>query len=110
MPPLSRGSSWPLYLHIADDLREQVLQQRLRPGERVPSEKSLMQTYDASRQTVRKAISVLKTEGLLDAAQGQGVFGRRQAALLRRRAQREWETDLGGGFEFDLPPSARTEI
>src|SRR6266516_3256512 len=67
MPSLSRRSSWPLYLQISDDLRKQILQQNLRPGERLPSEHSLMERYGASRQTVRKAVAVLKTEGLLTA-------------------------------------------
>jgi GntR family transcriptional regulator len=97
MPRLSRRSSWPLYLQIADDLREQVLRRDLQPGERLPSEHALMESYDASRQTVRKAIAVLKTEGLLDAAQGRGVFVRKKAPLLRRLSLREWETDRGGG-------------
>src|SRR5215472_16530218 len=84
MSPLSRRSSWPLYLQIADDLRNQILQRQLRPGERLPSEHSLMERYGASRQTVRKAVAVLKAEGLLDAAQGQGVFVRERAPVLRR--------------------------
>src|SRR5229473_1663720 len=40
MPPLSRRSSRPLYLQISDDLRTQILQQQLRPGERLASEHS----------------------------------------------------------------------
>src|SRR5262249_58406506 len=97
MPPLSRRSSWPLYLQIADELRTQILQQGLRPGERLPSEHSLMERYGASRQTVRKAVAVLKAEGLLDAAQGQGVFVRERAPVLRRLSRREGGTDPGGG-------------
>src|SRR5713226_2844603 len=45
MPPLSRRSSRPLYLQISDDLRTQILQQQLRPGERLASEHSLMERY-----------------------------------------------------------------
>jgi GntR family transcriptional regulator len=101
MPRLSRRSSWPLYLQIADDLREQVFRQDLRPGERLPSEQALMDSYDASRQTVRKAAAVLKAEGLLDAAQGRGVFVREKAPLLRRLSRREWETNRSGGFLFE---------
>jgi GntR family transcriptional regulator len=103
MSPLSRRSSWPLYLQIADDLRKQIMRQELRPGERLPSEHSLMERYGASRQTVRKAVAVLKTEGLLDAAQGQGVFVRKRAPMLRRLSRLEWETDRSGGFVFESP-------
>jgi GntR family transcriptional regulator len=110
MPPLSRRSSWPLYLQISDDLRTQILQQQLRPGERLPSEHSLMERYGASRQTVRKAVAVLKTEGLLDAAQGQGVFVRKRAPMLRRLSRREWETDRSGGFVFERPAGGTTVV
>ena len=110
MPPLSRRSSWPLYLQIADDLRKQILQQQLRPGERLLSEHSLMERYGASRQTVRKAVAVLKTEGLLDAAQGQGVFVRQRAPMLRRFSRREWETDRSGGFVFERPATGTTVV
>ena len=69
-----------------------------------------MESYDASRQTVRKAIAVLKTEGLLDAAQGRGVFVRKKAPLLRRLSRREWETDRGGGFLFEREAGGVTNI
>jgi GntR family transcriptional regulator len=101
MSRLSRRSSWPLYLQIADDLRDQILRQELQPGQRLLSEQALMGAYDASRQTVRKAIAVLKAEGLLDAAQGRGVFVRTKAPLLRRLSLREWETGPSGGFSFE---------
>jgi GntR family transcriptional regulator len=110
MPPLSRRSSWPLYLQIADDLREQVLRQSLPPGERLPSEQALMESYDASRQTVRKAVAVLKAEGLLDAAQGRGVFVRKKAPLLRQLSQRDWETEPGGGFSFERETTGKTNV
>ncbi|HKE99833.1 MAG TPA: GntR family transcriptional regulator [Actinomycetes bacterium] len=94
MPRISRRSAWPLYLQIADDLREQILDQKLAPGERVPSEHTLMETYDASRQTVRKALAELKSEGLLDAEQGRGVFVRSRAPIIRSATQvlsrRQW--------------------
>lgn len=110
MPPLSRRSSRPLYLQISDDLRTQILQQELRPGERLASEHALMERYGASRQTVRKAVAVLKAEGLLDAAQGQGVFVRKRAPLVRRLSRREWETDRSGGFVFDRPAAGTTVV
>jgi GntR family transcriptional regulator len=110
MPPLSRRSSQPLYLQISDDLRKQILKQKLRPGERLASEHSLMERYGASRQTVRKAVAVLKAEGLLDAAQGQGVFVRKRAPLVRRLSRREWETNRSGGFVFERPAAETTVV
>jgi GntR family transcriptional regulator len=83
MAPISRRSNWPLYLQIADELREQILSEAFKPGERLPSEYSLMETYGASRQTIRKAIAELKGEGLLDSEQGRGVYVRSRAPIVR---------------------------
>jgi GntR family transcriptional regulator len=83
MTPISRRSNWPLYLQIADELRDQILNEALRPGARLPSEHELMETYGAARQTVRKAIAELKSEGLLDSERGRGVFVRARAPIVR---------------------------
>lgn len=102
MSPVSRRSTWPLYLQIADELREQILNDKLAPGQRLPSEHSLMETYGASRQTIRKAIAELKAEGLLDPEQGRGVFVRASAPVLRSAnellSRRQWGNRPAGSL------------
>lgn len=85
---LDRRSDRPLYLQIADDLRADITEGRLRPGEQAPSEHSTMRRYGASRDTVRKAIAVLKTEGRLDAERGRGVFVRTRGPIQRLGSDR----------------------
>jgi GntR family transcriptional regulator len=97
MAPISRRSNWPLYLQIADELRDQILDETLKPGERLPSEHSLMADYGAARQTIRKAVAELKSEGLLDSEQGRGVFVRARAPFLRSAGEllsaTRWDDD-----------------
>lgn len=62
------------YRSIADDLRRQVVDGVLAAGRLLPSEAELGDTYDASRVTVRRALEVLRDEGLVDARQGFGWF------------------------------------
>lgn len=77
MPPLlDRRGDRPLYLQIADALRTEIAAGTPGPGERLPSEHSLMRRFGASRDTVRKAVAVLRTEGRLDAERGRGVYVR----------------------------------
>jgi GntR family transcriptional regulator len=64
------------YRRIADDLREQILSGRLASGERMPSEHDLAQQYSTSRPTVRRAIAVLRSEGLITTGQDSGTFVR----------------------------------
>lgn len=62
------------YLEIADDLRRRLGTGELAAGRVLPSESELGRAYAASRVTVRKALEVLREEGLVDARQGFGWF------------------------------------
>lgn len=68
-------SSFP-YHDIVEDLRGAILEGRLAAGERLPSENDLAKRYKTSRPTVRRAMALLKAEGLVDGEQGRGVFVR----------------------------------
>jgi GntR family transcriptional regulator len=58
---------------------EQVLKSKLisgefSPGDQIPTEKELCNTYQVSNITVKKALSNLVNEGLLDRKPGKGTF------------------------------------
>ena len=74
------------YRAIADDLRRQVEAGDFGAGRVLPSEADLSASYGASRVTVRRALEVLRDEGLLDARQGFGWFV--ASDLLRQRLGR----------------------
>lgn len=59
---------------IARDLRQQILEGGLLPGQRVPSESTLMESYDAARSTARQALDSLRQEGFIQPRHGSGVF------------------------------------
>jgi DNA-binding FadR family transcriptional regulator len=59
-------SPWPAWRQLADALRDQIVSGELAPGARLPSEETMTQQYGIARNTVRKAISTLRAEGLLD--------------------------------------------
>jgi GntR family transcriptional regulator len=62
------------YRAIADDLRQRVTAGEFTAGRLLPSESELSASYAASRITIRKALEVLRDEGLVDARQGFGWF------------------------------------
>jgi DNA-binding FadR family transcriptional regulator len=64
---------------IADDLRQQIRDGELSPGQLLPTQSQLMQTYKASSLTVQKAIRLLRNEGWVIARQGRGTFVTRSA-------------------------------
>jgi len=62
------------YVEIADELRAAVGAGEYGAGRLLPSEAELSARFDASRVTVRRALELLREEGILDARQGFGWF------------------------------------
>ncbi|MBN2623174.1 MAG: GntR family transcriptional regulator [Acidimicrobiales bacterium] len=62
------------YRAIADELRHRVERGELAAGALLPSESEMSAAYGVSRVTVRKALELLRDEGLIDARQGFGWF------------------------------------
>ncbi|GIH29795.1 hypothetical protein Aph01nite_81050 [Acrocarpospora phusangensis] len=54
-----------LYKQLADDIRTQIAEGELAPEQRLPAEKFLGQIYGVSRDTVRQALNLLRTEGVI---------------------------------------------
>jgi glutamine---fructose-6-phosphate transaminase (isomerizing) len=64
----------PLYLQLAELLRRLINDGAARPGEALPSERALADDIGVSRVTVRKALDILLSEGLLSRRQGSGTY------------------------------------
>ncbi|MBF8188529.1 GntR family transcriptional regulator [Nonomuraea sp. K274] len=62
------------YLQLADALRARIEAGEFPPGRKVPSQTELEQETGLSRNTVKKALDVLKNESLLITAPGRGLF------------------------------------
>jgi GntR family transcriptional regulator, transcriptional repressor for pyruvate dehydrogenase complex len=55
---------------LADALRARILTRELRPGQKLPIEPDLADEYDVSRSTVREALRVLASQGLITTSRG----------------------------------------
>lgn len=64
----------PRYRQIAEDLRQKIESGELDQGSQLPTEIELREQYDASRNTVRDAVKLLTTRGLIETRPGQGTF------------------------------------
>ncbi len=67
-------SSGRLYSIIAALIRKRIHSGLLSPGERLPSHAALAKKYEVAIVTIRQAIEVLESEGLLRRQQGSGTF------------------------------------
>lgn len=64
----------PKYYTLMEQLKEQILNGEISPGEKLPSENELSARYRISRHTVRKALAILENEGCVEAVHGKGTF------------------------------------
>ena len=71
---LHRDAPDPLHTQISDQLRDLISSRAWPPHHRVLPELQLAQQLGVARGTLRKAVKVLVTEGLLVQVQGRGTF------------------------------------
>nr|WP_072514123.1 GntR family transcriptional regulator [Ndongobacter massiliensis] len=64
----------PKYQVVQRDLKEKIDTGYYRADELIPSERALMESYDVSRITVRRAVSELVRSGYLETIQGKGTY------------------------------------
>ena len=64
----------PKYQVIIDDIKSNILSGAYSIGEQIPTELALQESYNVSRQTVRKAILELSNEGFLRSEKGSGTY------------------------------------
>ena len=72
--PLDRSIGVPIFRQIYDGLRRAILDGRLRPGQRIPSTRSLAADLGVSRLPVLSAYEQLLHEGYLVGRTGSGTF------------------------------------
>jgi len=105
----------PKYLRIADALRGEIASGELVPGDRLPSEASLLERFGVSLPTLRQATGVLRAEGLIESRHGVGTFVKQESRLERRsrsrygRARKDREL-LTSSLDHDIVFAGREEV
>jgi GntR family transcriptional regulator len=64
----------PIYRQIAGILRRRIETGELETDDRLPSESDLVGTYGVSRVTARRAVDLLRSEGLVYTVPQRGTF------------------------------------
>ena len=67
-------SSSTLYAKVEETIAAEISQGEYRPGDQLPTEDALLQRFQVSRITVRRAIQNLVSRGLLEIRRGLGTF------------------------------------
>ena len=95
----------PKYQHIADRLRAGLTDDGPARITKLPTEKELCQRYQVSRQTVRQALHLLETEGLIIRRQGSGAYA---TGLHPEAAYNQIAVLLPSDSDYTMPICAAT--
>ena len=71
---IDHDSGTPVWRQLADILRGQIASGEIGRGKLLPSTRTLMQRYEVSDGTVKRAVAQLRTEGLVKTEPGRGVY------------------------------------
>ena len=63
-----------LYTEVEESIAAEIADGEYRPGDQLPTEDELLQRFEVSRITVRRAIQNLVQRGLLEIRRGRGTF------------------------------------
>ncbi len=86
-----------IFLQIADNISEKVLEGKYLPGEKIPSVRDLASEMGVNPNTVMRTYSELQTRGIIDNKRGVGYYvGSVAIEIIHRWKRKEF-------FETDLP-------
>ncbi|MHA7277174.1 GntR family transcriptional regulator [Arthrobacter sp. Hz1] len=71
---IDRRNAAPLYVQLEQAILTYIHERNLAPGDKLPTEAEIAQTYEVSRQTIRQALSRLVADGQVERIQGLGSF------------------------------------
>jgi GntR family transcriptional regulator len=99
------------YQQIVRDLREQIRRGELAQGTQIPTETELMEKYGVSRNTVRSAVRVLASAGLLETGSTRGTFvrERRPLTIMATRYERDRGVSANDAYRDEVETQGRMD-
>ena len=71
---IDREGPVPPYVQVANAIRARIESGEIPPGRRIPSLVELEEEFGVARDTLRKAVKLLKDEGIVETVTGMGVY------------------------------------
>ena len=93
---VDRKINIPLYMQVYESLLKAIRENRYRSGELLPSERELAALFGVDRLTVRRALEILVTEGVVEKKAGLG-------SRLKNFSSPHWPNVSTRGIAFILP-------
>lgn len=100
---IDRSEGTPLHDQVAAEIRRAIAEGEAEPGERLPLAKDIASVLGVNKNTVLRALRILRDEGLLDFQRGRGitVAGSPQQGLVVKRIRELVEFCRVQGYRRD---------
>jgi DNA-binding FadR family transcriptional regulator len=85
---------------VATHLKELILDEKLKPGDKLPSELELCGLFSVSRPTIREAVKTLVSQGIIEIHRGKGTYVSQMPGIA--------EDPLG--LDFIMSPNLRLSL
>ncbi|MGI6110912.1 MAG: FadR/GntR family transcriptional regulator [Bilifractor sp.] len=63
-----------LHMTTSQKIKDMIVQGNMKPGDKLPTEKEMIQRFGVSRSTLREALKVLKAENVITQKRGSGTY------------------------------------
>ncbi len=92
---INTSSMIPIYEQIVREIRQQIMEGKLKEGELLPSVRTLSKELRISALTVKKAYDCLEEEGLTATVHGKGTYVKgTNASMIEEQRRFEIQTEL----------------
>ncbi len=83
-----------VYQLIVEQIQEMILAGELQAGDKLPSERDMAETFEASRSSIREAVRSLEILGIIESRQGEGNY-------IRGASGTQWLEPLSVMFKLN---------
>lgn len=94
-----------LYEEIKAGIKELIIINNLKAGQKIPTESDLCESFNVSRITIRRAIKELVEEGVIEVVRGKGTFvksPKKNLHLLNLKGFTEGLSNVGNHIEKEI--------
>ena len=86
-------NSRPIYQQIIEHIKTMLLQGKLKPGDKIPSQRELAEELRVNPNTIQRAYREMENMGLTETLRGQGTFVVQKEGLIK-----ELHEEIAGGL------------
>ena len=98
---ISNNTSKPIYEQITSQIKQMIMTGELKPGESIPSMRSLAKSLHISVITVQRSYEDLQKDGFIETTVGRGSFvSSKNKEFIQEEKQREIESHLQKAIEL----------